>query len=73
MLPFYCWFGVVFLQILKAVVYQMAMIFFVPSPADQLGLSEVFYFSFYLGIHCGAPLLVGLQVNQQYFMISTVQ
>ena len=73
MLPFYCWFGVVFLQILKAVVYQMAMLSFVPTPADHFGLFEVLYVSsIHLRIHCGAPLFVGLQVNQPYFVIRSV-
>ena len=43
-------------------------------PADQFGLSEVFYTPYtYLGIHCGAPFLVGLQVNQPYFFITSVR
>ena len=74
MLPFNGWFRIFFLQILKAVVYQLAMISYVTHPADQLGLFEVFYLPpINFKIHCGAPLFVGLQVNQPYFMIITVR
>ena len=42
-------------------------------PADQLGLSEVCYEpSNHFSIHFGAPLIVGLQVNQPYFAIIIV-
>ena len=46
MLLFNGWFGIFFFEILKAVVYQMFPIFFIPNPTDQFGLFEVFYASF---------------------------
>ena len=74
MLPFDSWFCIFFLQIPDVVVYQLAMVILDTLPADQLGLSEVFYVHYiYLRIHCGAPLFVGLQVNQQYFFIVFVR
>ena len=70
MLPFNGWFRIFFLQILKAVVYQLAMISYVTHPAEQLGLFEVLYVpQINFSIKCGAPLFAGLQVNQPYFMI----
>ena len=73
MLPFDSWFCIFFLQILKVVVYQMAMISFVPTPTEQFGLSEVCYTPpINFSIHCGAPLFVGLQVNEPYFAIIIV-
>ena len=74
MLPFNSWFCRFFLQILKAVVNQLVMLSFIPFPADHFGLSEVCYEpSIHFSIHCGAPLIVGLQVNQPYFMIVSVR
>ena len=65
MLPFEDWFGVAFSQIPNVVVYQNQKVVFAPLPADHFGLFEVLYeSSIYLGIHCGAPLFVGFQVNQ---------
>ena len=65
MLPFDNRFGITFFQILNIVVEQMPMITFVPAPAEQLGLYEVFHVSsIYLSIHCGAPLFPGFQVNE---------
>ena len=75
MLPFNGRFCIFFFQILKAVVvvYELEIVILATHPAEQLGLFEVFYvFSIHFSIHCGAPLFVGLQVNQPYFMISTV-
>ena len=69
-LPFNHWFCIVFLQIINAIVYQLAMIVFIPTPTEQFGLFEVFYVSpNNLCIHCSAPLFVSFQVNQPYFMI----
>ena len=74
MLPFDNRFWIISPQIPYAIVKQMAMIFFRPSPADQFGLIEVCYVSpINLCIHFGAPFLVGLQVNQPYFYIVTVR
>ena len=74
MLPFNRWFCIFFLQILKAVVYQMAMVVLDTHPADQFGLSEACYVpSNHFSIHCDAPLFVGLQVNQPYFFVITVR
>ena len=74
MLPFNSWFFIFFLQILEVVVYQLAMVILDTLPADQLGLSEVCYEpSNHFSIHFGAPLIVGLQVNQPYFMIVSVR
>ena len=74
MLPFNSWFCTFFLQIPDVVVYQLAMVILDTLPADQLGLSEVCYEpSIHFSIHCGAPLIVGLQVNQPYFMIVSVR
>ena len=74
MLTFNSWLCIFFLQILKTVVYQMAMISFIPHPADHFGLFEVCYSSpIHFSIHCGAPLIVGLQVNQPYFFINAVR
>ena len=74
MLPFDSWFCIFFLQILKAVGYQMAIVALVPHPADQFGLFEVcFVPSIYFSIHWGAPLFAGLQVNQPYFFVITVR
>ena len=73
MLPYNDWFGVAYPQISYVVVSQMAMIAFIPSPAEQFCLSEVSYLSHtYFSIHCGAPLFVGLQVDQPYFLIIIV-
>ena len=56
------------------VVYQLAMIAFKSSPAEQFCLSEVLYVSsIHFSIHCGAPFLVSLQVDQPYFYIVTVR
>ena len=74
MLPFDSWFCIFFLQILEFVVYQLVMLSFIPTPADQLGLSEVFYSSpIYFSIDSGVPLFVGLQVNKPYFLIIAVR
>ena len=74
MLPFDSWFCIFFLQILEFVVYQLVMLSFIPTPADQLGLSEVVnLFSTDLCIQCGTPLFVGFQVNQPYFFIVFVR
>ena len=73
MLPFNGWFGVVLSQAFYIEVYKMVMNSFSPFPAEQFGLSIVCYASFnYFRIHCGTPFLVGLQVNDPYFIISTV-
>ena len=73
MFPLNSWFRIFFFQILKAVVYELAMIIFEPHAAEQFGLSEVVnLFSTDLCIQCGTPLFVGFQVNQPYFMIVSV-
>ena len=75
MLPFNGWFCIFFLHILEVVVYELAMIYILPSPADQLGLIKVCYLvSTYLGIRirCDAPLFASLQVNHPYFFINYV-
>ena len=73
MLPFNDWFGIVFLHIINVVVKELAIIVFVPLPANQFGLFKVLYVSYcYLCVHCGAPLFVSLQVNEPYFIILTV-
>ena len=73
MLPFDDRFGVVFLQIINVVVNQLAVSAF-GHPADHFGLPEVGHVPYcYLGIDCGAPFVVGLQVNQPYCMIITVR
>ena len=65
MLPFDDWFGIVLLQVTNFVVYQLVIISFVRQPADQFSLFEIFYGSYiHFSINFGAPLLVGLQVNQ---------
>ena len=73
MLPFSNRFGIAYPQIPYVIVKQMVITSFVPLPADQFALFEVPYVCFiYFGIHWGAPFLVGLQVNQPYFSISTL-
>ena len=73
-LPLNSWFRIFFFQILEAVVYQMVIVVLGTNPADQFGLFEVLYVSsIYFSIHSGAPFVVGLQVNQPYFMIITVR
>ena len=73
MLPFNCWFCIFFLQILKPVIYELALVARETHPAEQLGLFEICYVSpIILSIHCGAPLSVCFQVNQPYFFIVIV-
>ena len=67
MLPFGNWFCIVSPQLFQVVVYQMAMIAMTALgiyPTDQLSLVKVCYVPLSLCIHCGAPFLAGLQVNQ---------
>ena len=60
MIPLNSWFCIVFLQILKVVVYELAMISFISFPAEQFGLSEVSYLPYpYFSIHFSAPTLRG--------------
>ena len=68
------WFGVVFSQIFYIVVNQLSIMSFPsPHPTEQLSLFEVCCVSLLiLRIHCGAPFIVHLQVNQPYFFISIV-
>ena len=67
------WFGVVLSQIFYIVVNQLSMMSFIPHPTEQFGLFEVCCVSLLiLRIHCGAPFIVHLQVNQPYFFISIV-
>ena len=66
-------FGIASPQIPDVIVNQLAMIAFDTDPADQFALFEVVYESSnYLAIHCGAPLFVGLQVNQPYLLTMSV-
>ena len=66
-------FHIVFLQIMNAVVNQLAMIAFGTHPTNQFAFFEVFDVpSNYLRIHCGAPFLVGFQVNQPDLSIMSV-
>ena len=74
MLPFNWWFCIFFLQILKPVIHELALVARETHPAEQLGLFEICYVSpIILSIHCGAPLSVCFQVNQPYFFIVIVQ
>ena len=74
MLPFDSRFCIFFLQILKFVVYKLAIVVLDTNPTEQFGLFEVCYVPYIdFSIHCGAPLFVGLQVNQPYFFIITVR
>ena len=73
MLPFDSRFCIFFLQILKFVVYKLAIVVLDTNPTEQFGLFEVCYVPYIdFSIHCGAPLFVGLQVNQPYFVIRSV-
>ena len=73
-LPFNSRFGVVLSQIFYIVVNQLSIMSFPPPhPTEQLSLFEVCCVSLLiLRIHCGAPFIVHLQVNQPYFFISIV-
>ena len=66
-------FSIFLLQILNIKVCQMWVFAFGSHPADHFGLLEVYNFSStVVAIDCGAPLFVGLKINQPYFLIGTV-
>ena len=73
MIPFNNGFRIVLPQRLNSIVCQMAMIALYIDAADQLSLVEVCDESSINSCIRGAPFLVGLQVNQPYFMIITVR
>ena len=74
LLPFSNRFGIAFSQTLYFIVLcQKTNLYFSIKQADQFGFFEVNYISsFHLSVHFGAPFFVGLQVNDPYFIISTV-
>ena len=66
-------FSIFLLKIFNIKVCQMWVFIFGSHPADHFGLLEVYNFSStVVAIDCGAPLFVGLKINQPYFLIGTV-